>query len=448
MSRALVKALLVLLFITTLASASCRSEGAYLPDWESLDKRPVPRWYDDAKFGIFIHWGVYSVPAWAPKGKYEEWYWHHMREGESGAALSALSEYAGSGAGFSQTKTFHDANYGKDFKYRDFAKLFHAELFDPDGWADLFRRAGAEYVVLTSKHHDGFCLWPAVNTPGWNSVETGPKRDLAGELTAAVRKAGLKMGFYYSLYEWYNPKFRNDVDAYVDENMIPHLRDLVTRYKPSVLWGDGEWDYDSSVWKTPEFVAWLYNESPVRGDVVINDRWGKDTRSIYGGFLTSEYGKGAFGRHVDYSRKWEENRGIGSSYGYNRNEDLDDYRTSRELIHMFVDIVSKGGNLLLNVGPTADGRIPVIQQERLLDIGKWLEVNGEAIYGTKKWRTADDGKNIRYTMKDGDVYAIVLEWPGDLIVLNNVAPANDTLVSLVGRDGNLDMTFGDVCFDS
>jgi alpha-L-fucosidase len=164
----------------------------YEPRWESLDKRPIPRWFLDAKFGIFIHWGVYSVPAWrkVTEGRYAsyaEWYYARvMFDEESGG------------------REFHARNFGEDFEYRDFAPLFRAELFDADYWAELFSRSGAKYVVLTAKHHDGYCLWPTKSPykKGWNSMDVGPKRDLVGDLTEAVRAKGLRMGLYYSLIEW------------------------------------------------------------------------------------------------------------------------------------------------------------------------------------------------------------------------------------------------------
>lgn len=213
-----------------------------------------------------------------------------------------------------------------------------------------------------------------------NAVTGTPKRDLLGDLTNAVREKGMKMGYYYSLYEWYNPLWLTDKKKYVAEHMTPQFKDLVTKYKPSVIFSDGEWDLPDSLWKSAELLAWLYNDSPVKNEVVVNDRWGGNTRGKNTGstYTTSEYGSG-----MDASIVWEENRGIGHSYGYNRNEQLSDYKTSKSLILMLCDIVARGGNLLLDVGPTADGRIPVIMQQRLRDMGDWLVVNGEAIYETE-----------------------------------------------------------------
>jgi len=243
-----------------LLSACLAAAEPYQAQWESLDKRPTPSWFQDAKFGIFMHWGVYSVPAWGEKTKYAEWYWNSLNTKGS------------------PTEEFHNRVYGSDFPYFQFADRFRPHLFDPEQWADLFVRSGARYVVLTSKHHDGYCLWPSkeANTSWgrpWNAVDTAPGRDLLGELTAAVNKRHeLKMGFYYSLYEWYNPLYRQDVGKYVDQHMLPQMYELVNKYKPYLFWTDGEWDHPSSTWKSEQFLAWLYNESPVKDVVAVNDR--------------------------------------------------------------------------------------------------------------------------------------------------------------------------------
>ncbi|MBP6965028.1 MAG: alpha-L-fucosidase [Armatimonadetes bacterium] len=412
----------LIILIATIASA----QAAYQPTWESLDARPIPGWYDDAKFGIFIHWGVYSVPAWGPKGQYSEWYWQHMQNKNG------------------ETWKYHLEKYGEKFQYQDFAPQFKAELFDPDQWADIFARSGAKYIVLTSKHHEGFALWPSAESWNWNSVDIGPHRDLCGDLTKSVKARGIKMGFYYSMYEWFNPIYRSDVKRYVEQHMLPQMKDLVARYQPSLVWTDGEWGHPSATWRSTEFIAWLYNESAVKDEVVIDDRWGSDTRGKHGGFYTTEYGHGGNNPALA-THKWEECRGMGASFGYNRNEDLGDYKSAAEMIHMLVDLVSRGGNLLLDIGPTADGRIPVIMEQRLIEIGDWLKVNGEAIYGTKPWRVASEG-DVWYTSKDGAVYAVIKRWPGKELVLTTPKSSKSTTVTMLGiaqplkwksRDGKL-----------
>ena len=179
--------------------------------------------------------------------------------------------------------------------------------------------------------------------------------------------------------------------------MIPQFKDLVTKYKPSIIFSDGEWELSDTAWKSEELLAWLFNESPVAKEVVVDDRWGSNTRGKNTGatYTTSEYGSG-----MDASVIWEESQGIGHSYGYNRNEKLEDYKSSHDLILMLVDIVSRGGNLLLDIGPTADGRIPVIMQQRLTDMGNWLQINGEAIYGTRHINNRTNGAKEKAGKKD------------------------------------------------
>jgi len=355
----------------------------YQPNWSSLNTRKMPEWFHQDKFGIFIHWGLYSVPAYAPvlpnSGyNYAEWYWRRIRRDHTdGQEQNEASRQL--------FTDFHNRVYGKDFKYEDFEPMFKAELYDPKQWAEIFKASGAKYVVLTSKHHEGYTLW---NSPEadkswgrpWNAVTGTPKRDLLGDLTKAVRAEGLKMGYYYSLYEWFNPLWLTNKKKYVTEHMLPQLKELVNQYKPSIIFADGEWSLPDTGWHSLQFLSWLFNSSPVKDEVVVDDRWGSNTRSMNHGamYTTSEYGSG-----MDKSIIWEQCEGIGHSFGYNRNERLTDYKTGRELILMLVDIVSRGGNLLLDIGPTADGRIPVIMQQRLAQIGAWLKINGEAIYATE-----------------------------------------------------------------
>ncbi|NJN28400.1 MAG: alpha-L-fucosidase [Cyclobacteriaceae bacterium] len=418
-----------LFFTLLIISASLISNAQkYQANWESIDSRPIPEWFTDAKFGIFIHWGVFSVPAWGPTNasvydKYAEWYWNKLSNTESPVHQNFVE--------------FHNETYGADVNYQDFANEFNCDLFQPADWARIFRESGAKYVVLTSKHHEGFTLWPSKESWNWNAVDIGPHRDLAGDLITAVRSEGLRMGYYYSLYEWYNPTYLSDVNKYVDEHMIPQLKDLVNSYKPDIIWTDGEWDHPSEVWKSTEFLAWLYNDSPVKDDVVVNDRWGAETRSKHGGIYTTEYDlihEGVMSGTL--SHPWEECRGIGGSFGYNRNENLESYSTSEALVHILIDKVSRGGNLLLNVGPTADGRIPVIQQQRLKDIGDWLRVNGEAIYETTLWPKADAASqpNVSYTQKGDDLYVICTKFPGKDFSVKGV---NSAKVSMLGFDGKV-----------
>jgi len=248
---------------------------------------------------------------------------------------------------------------------------------------------------------------------------------------------------------------------YVDEHMTPQFKDVVTRYQPAIIFSDGEWDLTSAEWKSEALLAWLFNESPARAEVVVNDRWGKDTRHKHGGYYTTEYTAGM----QDGTHAWEESRGMAFSYGLNRAERADDYKTSRELILVLIDLVSRGGNLLLDIGPAADGTIPPLMEERLLDIGAWLKVNGEAIYGTRtagrsaqwtegkrpeqqygeymiKYALLDqvgqaprDGmavKQVFFTKKPDALYAITAGWPGEKLTLRDVKVPAGAKVTLLG----------------
>ncbi|HPA20251.1 MAG TPA: alpha-L-fucosidase [Verrucomicrobiae bacterium] len=445
---------LLLAILGALCAGGVAGAG-YEAKWESLDKRPTPEWFLDAKFGVFIHWGVYSVPAWGKVGEYAEWYWQKMSNKKPENVWWQ----------------FHRRNYGEDFDYKDFAPRFTAELFDAAQWASLFKRAGVRYVVPTSKHHEGFCLWPSAEASRawgrpWNAAEIGPMRDLMDELAKATRAEGLKFGFYYSLYEWFNPLWLSDKPRYVSEHMFPQFKDVVTRYKPAIIFSDGEWDLPSKEWKSEELLAWLFNESPCKDEVVINDRWGKECRHKHGGYWTTEYAAGL----KDASHPWEESRGMAFSYGLNRAERVGDYKTGREFILTLVDLVSRGGNLLLDIGPAADGTIPPLMEQRLLEIGDWLKVNGEAIYGTRfagracqwtdgklpeqkfgeymiKYNLMDqvgqapkDGvavKQVFFTKKPGALYAITAGWPGKRLVLRDIKAPGDAAVTMLGIDGAL-----------
>ena len=430
-----IKKVAVLFMLVCMFATTTFAQKTYTSDWESIDGRPIPQWFTDAKFGIFIHWGVYSVPAWGPLPKdgaegiyecYSEHYWHRLVNNNP------------------LFVKHHNQVYGEGFKYPDFVKDFKCEMYQPDDWAKLFQDAGAKYVVLTSKHHDGFALWPSEYAWNWNAVDVGPHRDILGDLTAAVKKTGLRMGYYYSLLEWFNPLYQKNVDTYVERHMLPQMKELVNTYEPEIFWTDGEWDYTSDRLRSTDFLSWLYNESPVKETVVVNDRWGKETRSKHGGFYTTEYDLVHSGTMDEsmMAHPWEECRGIGHSFGFNRNENLEDYSSSEELVHLLIEKVAMGGNLLLNIGPTADGRVPVIMQQRLIDMGKWLNVNGEAIYETRPWSVASKNRDASayYTTKGTDLYVIFTQFPDKPVTIKNIGKKPAT-VKLLGSNSKISHTY-------
>lgn len=407
---------LILLFVQG------NTKGRYQPNWESLDSRPLPNWYDEAKFGIFIHWGVFSVPSFG-----SEWFWNRWQ--------NKVPAYV----------DFMKKNFRPDFTYPDFAPMFTAEFYDPDEWADIFKASGAKYIVLTSKHHEGFTNWPSNVSWNWNSMDVGPKRDLVGDLAKAIRsKTDIHFGLYHSLFEWFNPLYLQDkansfkTQDFVSRKTMPELYEIVNDYKPDVIWSDGSAGPDT-YWNSTNFLAWLYNESPVKDTVVTNDRWGDNCLCKHGGYYTcaDRYNPGRLIKH-----KWENCMSIDKySWGYRRNSKLSYFLTIEEIVKTLAETVSCGGNMLMNIGPTHDGRIIPVFEERLRQIGSWLAVNGDAIYKSIPWKYQNDTVtgDVWYTAKKStsgnglSAYAIVLSWPTkNTLYLGAPITTTQTTVSLLG----------------
>ena len=428
----------------------------YGPSDASLATHPLPRWFEDAKFGIMIHWGIFDIPAWAETttdagewlccgqllqppdyGReffthipYVEWYSNTILIPGSPAQLH------------------HAATYGADFPYESFRPQFEAAAaaWSADAWADLFQAAGARYVVLVTKHHDGYSLWPTAvphpTRPGWNMT-----RDVVGELSGAVRNRCMRMGLYYSGgFDWsIQPgPVQTALDALT---VIPQTaaygayadaqwRELIARYQPAVLWNDIGYPAQANAL---QLFADYYNAIP---DGVVNDRFQLLSGTTHHDYVTPE-----FTVLSDIStEKFETVRGMGRGFGYNQNETEADYESPEGLIHMLVDVVSKNGNLLLNVGPMADGTVPAPQVARLQAIGAWLGVNGEAIFASRPWVRAEgatgDTTPVRFTLSgDGSrLYAIVLgPLPAGEVTLVGLAGAAGT-AHLLGSAGALAAT--------
>lgn len=434
---------LFLLGLLTSASTSGSAQGVakYEPTLASLDSHPLPQWYAGAKLGIFIHWGLYSVPGWAPlshpehdfanvdyikNNPYAEWYLNVLRVPGS------------------PTQAYHREHYGADFSYYEFAPMFNKESkkWNPEQWAKIFHDAGARYVVLTTKHHDGFTLWPSTTVnpnPSIPQNQRHAERDIVGELTSAVRNSGMKMGLYYSGgYDWtFNSgpiETPSDYETVKPQSQaygnyaFAQIHELIDRYHPAVLWNDIDWPKTG---RALQVEADYYNAVP---DGVIDDRMGVK----HADFVSPEYQK------VDEIRakKWEECRGLGRSFGYNRAEGEAETISPAELIAMLVDIVSKNGNLLLDVGPEADGTIPPVQMDRLVALGTWLKQNGEAIYDTVPWERAigktTEGDELRFTRKAGDLYVTILGTPkGHTATIESLAAPAGTQVSMLGESKGL-----------
>ncbi len=417
------------------------SRERYEATWQSLNRHEVPTWFRDAKLGIFVHWGVYSVPAWAPL--YENRGQHY----DEAAGYIPYAELYGYGLRYKHSPVwrYHTERYGAAFQYEDFIPMFTAERWDPNAWARLFQGVGARYVVLVTRHSDDYSLWPTKYSDR-NALVSGPRRDIVGDLTAAVRDQQLKMGLYYSLtFDVYHDRYPHRPYVAYAHNQV---KELVDRYAPDLLWSDDYWKTSeksaASTWDSEELIAYFYNHAADPAEVLVNDRWGKvGPDRLLGDYATPEYA--SITALPPFC--WEMTRGIGHSYGYNRAETEAHYLSVDALIELLVDVVSKNGNLLLNVGPMADGTIPPIQEERLRGLGFWLAVNGEAIYGTRPWIRAEGtttaGEAVRFTMKEEAVYAIVLSRARPHVVIEHLRLPPGASVYLLGADAPLSWQQGD-----
>jgi len=390
----------------------------------------VPDWYRDAKLGIFVHWGLYSVPAWADvldrsdvsaenayaRHQYAEWYANTVRtEG-------------------SPTRARHEEIYGLGHSYEDFADDWRPAEGSVEAIVGLARRAGAHYVVPTSKHHDGFCLWDSATTP-FTATGRGPGRDLLEEFNAAVREAGLKLGFYYSgAHDWHAtdfPPLHSNTELFALRRNDPafaafaaaQLRELVDRFAPDILWNDIDWP-DAGKYDGPDSLQQIFRDylAAVPGGM-INDRWGVPVHGV----LTREYQDIT----TVQPEVFESTRGLGLSFGYNADESADHALDGAELIRLLVDVVSKNGNLLINVGPRADGSIPELQAAALEQLGEWMAAHGGAIYGTRPWfhdavHTPPEG--VRFTLGtgadgNGVLHALLLDPAAGTVTLDEQVSA-------------------------
>lgn len=419
------------------------------PTVESLSRHELPGWFADAKLGIMVSWGLFSVPAWAPLDtRLLEILERIFTEGDdvdiagliSGnpdvVASSPYAEwYQNSMAVEGSPTAIHHAEVWGDRPYESFREEFAlgVETWDPDAWADLFARVGARYVVPLTKHHEGFLLWPS-RTPNPHRQGWQVTRDVIGELGEAVRARGLEYGLYYSggldwTFGGIPMRSIPDVMAAVPQTVEyaayanAHWTELIERYEPKVLWNDIGYPSEGEPLR---LFREFYEQVP---DGVVNDRFG----APHWDFRTPEYAT-LDGALPD---KWETVRGLGYSFGYNRQETDEHLLSVESVIRLFVDIVAKNGNLLLGVGARADGTIPEIQRSRLEGLGAWLDVNGEAIYGTTPWTTpageTESGIPVRFTSKGGVAYAILLGTPdGEDVLLPRIAPVGETSVRHLG----------------
>jgi len=451
------KKLLLLTVVVMYSSAQLRAQGRYQANWDSLKKYQTPGWFRDAKFGIFIHWGVYAVPAFG-----SEWYPRNMYQ-----------------QGSPENK-HHIEAYGpiSKFGYKDFIPMFKAELFDPVKWVALFKKAGAKYVVPVAEHHDGFAMYKTALSK-WNAFEMGPHRDVIGELAAEIKNQGLVFGLSsHRIEHWFfmngGRKFDSDfldqknMDFYgpareeMEEPSTEHMNDwllrcteLVNNYQPQLFWFDWWIEQPAMAPYRKSFASFYYNKGlEWNKGVVINYK----NAAYPDGIAVLDLERGKLGGIR--KEAWQTDDAIGNkSWGYAAGNT---FKSAQYVITNLIDIVSKNGNLLLNIGPRADGTITDEETQTLLGTGKWLDVNGEAIYGTRPWKIFGEGptesasgsfvdqkipfnaKDIRFTEKAGVLYAIALGIPAENTVIKALSSkaGNGTIASveLMGSNEKLSWT--------
>ncbi|KAK2026054.1 alpha-L-fucosidase [Colletotrichum zoysiae] len=435
-------------------------------DSDSLSKHESPEWFDDAKYGIFIHWGPYAVTGWGnstPYESYAEWFWWYSTHHPEGDR-SNFYEY-------------RLDTYGPDWAYDDTFPEFNASRFDPKEWVDLFADAGAKYFVITTKHHDGFALFDTEETSNRSAIHYGPKRDLLKELfdAAETYQPSLKRGTYFSLPEWFNPDFgpygfvqspapssvswpgilapnpytgepepytgRVPVNDFVADLMVPQMETLAYNYGTDIMWCDC-----GAANGTAGFAAEWWNKARAEGrQVAINSRCGISEAAD---FDTPEYQTFASAQ----SRKWESNRGMDPySYGYNRATKPEEYMNATTIVYSLVDMVSKNGNFLLDIGPRADGTIVEAEMQNLREAGKWIKSHEEAIFNTTYWFVQSEivgGPDVRFTQTDDSFYTIFLEKPlpidGWVTIQAPIPILPGDSVSLLGVNGGEDLNWDSV----
>lgn len=339
----------------------------------TLSARALPSWWDGCRYGMFVHANLATVPAFAPVHEYADWYWSHL-EPKADVVLHPTSPLP-------EVMAWH-AEHWPGVAFDDFAPMLSFERFDAEAYTDLARDAGMRYLVPVTKHHDGFCFWDSALTQR-SSTNVGPHRDVIAELAAASHAADIRFGLYYSLLDWSHAAYP-DADAYVDAYMRPQIRELVERFAPSILWGDGHWGHPPFHWRSDEIVSEYYAAMEGLGiEGAVNDRFW----ASHSDFAVYEYD--VPDRVPD--RPWELCRGLAYSFCVNQAEEPDDFLDGAAVVAMLVETVAKGGHLLLNVGPNADGSIPEIQSRALRDAGAWINAHAEVVHESQPFTFSGEG---------------------------------------------------------
>jgi alpha-L-fucosidase len=454
----------------TISEEEIKMSKIYQPSWESLRTHVTPQWFKDAKFGIYTHWGVYSVPACGPNGT---WYPYNMyREG------TPQHEY-------------HVKTHGppSKFGYKDFIPMFTGEKFDPDKWAELFKKAGAQFAGPVGEHHDGFAMWDSQYTE-WNAARLGPKRDVVGELERAIRAQGMRymIALHHAENWWFFPHWREEFDTsdprysglygplhnqdwakqkpeaasrniewelqdkpgqeFLD-TWLAKIREVIDTYQPDLLWFDFGLRFVQEQYKK-EFLAYYYNKEQEWGkEVVVTYKW----HNLVPGAAVVDLELGRFGELTYHD--WITDTSVDDQGAWSYVKDAG-FKPVSVLVHNLVDNVSKNGYLLLNVGPKPNGEIPEPAQESLRGIGQWLAINGEAIYNTTPWLIYGEGptqmkktgyfseqqeveytaRDIRFTVKDNVLYATCLGWPDEQVTIESLKGLYESEISSIKMIGD------------
>jgi len=421
-------------------------DGPVHPTWDSIRANyKVPAWFIEAKFGITMHWGLYSVAAY-----HNEWYEKYM---------------------YSTFATWHAQHFGPQdtFGYKDFIPLFTAKSFNADELVALVKASGAKYFMPTCEHHDGFSLWDSEANP-WNAAKMGPKRDLIGEMAAATRKAGLKFGICNHSIEHYTfvtqtPAMKTDLDdpknadfywhQHNDTNLQSFLEqwvakdfELIDKYQPDIFWFDNGVNGRNFDPLKMKVAAHYYNRARQWNKEVTIDT--KSTAFLAGSVLDFEKLHPRGPTNI-LKGIWDAEEPIGSTWGFSATNPVETFRSPQSVISELCEVLSMNGNLLLNLSPDGQGAIDAAQVNTLTEVGQWLAVNGEAVYGSHNWIKAkevtpgSDGNDVtyRFTVKGDDLYAIAQSWPGQTAVISSlsIADAPDgkiTSVTLLGNPGKLE----------
>lgn len=468
------KHLLLLTCITLLTACSSKTKQTetvkYEENWESLQNYEIPQWMKDAKFGIFIHWGPNSVAE-----LHTDWYarWMYFDKGNINHTTGEYSSNKPHAAYFHHKEKFGDH---KDIGYKDIIPMWTMEMFNAEEWVSLFKKAGAQYVIPVAEHHDGFAIYESSITP-YNAAAMGPKRDVFKELADEIKKQGLIFGasshlaFNWNFYNQQgyfdtgNPKYaalyapQHKHHAKVSKEWLadtwwPRTKEIIDKYNPDIFWFDFYIDREEFVPYHKKLAAYYYNTGVARDkDVVLQ------TKNLH----FESYQKGTHMLDLERSKSdkilksyWQTDTSIGKNSWYYAKNWIP--KSAQELIADLVDIVSKNGCLLLNIGPKADGTIPDDQKKTLLDMGKWLNINGEAIYGAAHWEVFGEGptktatghlsedknkgftqEDIRFTTKDGNLYAAILVPPTKDIDIKYLNTSNLKIesVELLGYNGDI-----------